>query len=158
MREKREVSAGGIVYRRDPGNRVEVALIRSRRRWGLPKGHLEAGETVQQAACREVVEETGLRGEVVDKLGEITYRFMNKWTEGKPVRVFKRVHFYLICWTDGDVQGHDYEVDEARWFPIEAALETLSYATEKKMMRRAQAFIEAELNKSSERPATAGTL
>lgn len=158
MREKREVSAGGIVYRRDRGNRVEVALIRSRRRWGLPKGHLEAGETVQQAACREVVEETGLRGEVVDKLGEITYRFMNKWTEGKPVRVFKRVHFYLIRWTDGDVQGHDYEVDEARWFPIEAALETLSYATEKKMMRRAQAFIEAEFNKSSAGVSSAGPL
>lgn len=150
MREKREVSAGGIVYRRNHDS-VEVALIRSRRRWGLPKGHLEPGETVQQAACREVFEETGLRGEVVDKLGEITYRFMNKWTECKPVRVFKRVHFYLIRWTEGDVDGHDYEVDEARWFAIETALETLSYATEKKMMRRAQAYIEAELNKASER-------
>lgn len=156
MREKREVSAGGIVYRRTQDNGVEVALIRSRRRWGLPKGHLEPGETVQQAACREVVEETGLRGEVVDKLGEITYRFMNKWAEGKPVRVFKRVHFYLIRWTGGDVQGHDYEVDEARWFPIETALETLSYATEKKMMRRAQACIEAELNKSSDGVSSAG--
>lgn len=143
MREKREVSAGGIVYRRNQDN-VEVALIRAGRRWGLPKGHLEAGESVLEAAVREVAEETGLQGEVVEKLGEITYRFMNKWTEGKPVRVFKRVHFYLIRWSKGDVQGHDYEVDEARWFPIGEAFAVLCYATEKKMMRRAQAFIEAE--------------
>lgn len=155
MREKREVSAGGIVYRRTQGT-LEVALIRSRRRWGLPKGHLEPGESVEQAACREVAEETGLRGELVGKLGEITYRFMNKWTEGKPVRVFKRVHFYLIRWADGDVQGHDYEVDEARWFPIDAALETLSYATEKKMMRRAQALIELAERQCSASDSSAG--
>lgn len=143
MREKREVSAGGIVYRRNQ-DRVEVALIRSGRRWGLPKGHLEPGESIQEAACREVAEETGLQGDVVDKLGEITYRFMNKWTEGKPVRVFKRVHFYLIRWSNGEVDGHDYEVDEARWVPLSEALAMLSYATEKKMMQRAQAFIAAE--------------
>ena len=148
MREKREVSAGGIVYRRNQ-NIVEVALIRSGRRWGLPKGHLEPGESIQEAACREVAEETGLQGEVVDKLGEITYRFMNKWTEGKPVRVFKRVHFYLIRWSKGEVEGHDYEVDEARWVPLREAFAMLSYATEKKMMQRAQAFIAAEAGESA---------
>jgi 8-oxo-dGTP pyrophosphatase MutT (NUDIX family) len=148
MREKREVSAGGIVYRRNQ-NIVEVALIRSGRRWGLPKGHLEPGESIQEAACREVAEETGLQGEVVDKLGEITYRFMNKWTEGKPVRVFKRVHFYLIRWSKGEVEGHDYEVDEARWVPLGEAFAMLSYATEKKMMQRAQAFIAAEAGESA---------
>lgn len=149
MREKSEISAGGIVYRRNQ-DQVEVALIRSGRRWGLPKGHVEAGESIQEAACREVSEETGLQGDVVNQLGEITYRFMNKWTEGRPVRVFKRVHFYLIRWSAGDVQGHDYEVDEARWFSLADALSALSYATEKKMMRRAQAIIEAEQGKLSE--------
>jgi len=140
MREKREVSAGGVVFRHSHGI-VEVALIRAGRRWGLPKGHMESGESIQQTAEREVAEETGLHGEVVGKIGEITYRFTNRWAEGKPVRVFKRVHFYLIRWEHGDVAGHDYEVDEARWFPIEIAMTTLAYATEKKILRRAQDLI-----------------
>ena len=157
MREKRELSAGGIVYRRGK-DVVEVALIRAGKRWGLPKGHVERGETVQETALREVAEETGLCGEIVAKLGEITYRFTNRWSAGKPVRVFKRVHFYLIRWSSGDVQGHDYEVDEARWFPIETALATVSYATEKKMMRRAQHVIVAEGDKLFQPDSEAGTI
>jgi 8-oxo-dGTP pyrophosphatase MutT (NUDIX family) len=136
MREIRELSAGGIVYRRI-GGAIEVALIRTGKRWGLPKGHVEDGESLQQAACREVFEETGLEGEVIEKLGDISYRYTNKRTAGEPVRVLKRVHFYLLRWTRGEVHGHDYEVDEARWFPLADALAQLSYPTEKKMMQRA---------------------
>ena len=157
MREKRELSAGGIVYRRGQES-VEVALIRSGKRWGLPKGHVEPGESVEETALREVAEETGLHGEIVTKLGEITYRFTNRWSASKPVRVFKRVHFYLIRWGSGDVAGHDYEVDEARWFPIDTALATLSYATEKKMMYRAQQFIAAEQDKLLQPDSGTGTI
>jgi 8-oxo-dGTP pyrophosphatase MutT (NUDIX family) len=140
MREIRELSAGGIVFRRS-GETVEVALIRTGKRWALPKGHLEGGESLQQAACREVLEETGLEGEVIAKLGDISYRFSNKRSAGEPVRIFKRVHFYLLRWTRGVIQGQDYEVDEARWFPLDDALAMLSYPTEKKMMNRAIAII-----------------
>jgi len=157
MREKRELSAGGVVYRRSEET-VEVALIRAGQRWGLPKGHVESGESIQQAAVREVAEETGLHGQVMGKLGEITYRFTNRWTEGKPVRVFKRVHFYLIRWADGDVEGHDYEVDEACWFPIETAMTTLSYATEKKILRQAQDLIRSEADKATAGQPRAGTV
>ena len=157
MREKRELSAGGIVYRGGEEG-VEVALIRAGKRWGLPKGHVESGETVQETALREVAEETGLRGEIVSKLGEITYRFTNRWSAGKPVRVFKRVHFYLIRWSSGDVEGHDHEVDEARWFPVDTALATLSYATEKKIMRRAQQLIGAEQDKALQPESVTGTI
>jgi 8-oxo-dGTP pyrophosphatase MutT (NUDIX family) len=143
MRERREVSAGGIVYRRSAGT-IEVALIRTAKRWGLPKGHVEPGEAIQEAACREVLEETGLEGEVVEKLGDIAYRYAYKKASGELVRVFKRVHFYLLRWSKGEVHGHDYEVDEARWLGLEEALQKLTYPTEQKMMRHALAIIEKE--------------
>jgi len=143
MRERRELSAGGIVYRRSAGT-IEVALIRTGKRWGLPKGHVEEGEGIQDAACREVLEETGLEGEVIGKLGDISYRYTYKKAAGELVRVFKRVHFYLLRWSKGEVHGHDYEVDEARWFGLEDALEKLTYPTEQKMIRHAMAMIEKE--------------
>ena len=143
MRERRELSAGGVVYRRNAGA-VEIALIRTGKRWGLPKGHVERGEGIQEAACREVLEETGLAGEVVGELGEISYRYAYKKAGGEAVRVFKRVHFYLLRWSKGEVRGHEYEVDEARWFALEQALDKLTYATEIKMVRQAIAIIEKE--------------
>jgi 8-oxo-dGTP pyrophosphatase MutT (NUDIX family) len=141
MQERRELSAGGVVYRRS-GESAEVALIRTGKRWGLPKGHVEAGEGIQQAACREVLEETGLEGDVVGELGEISYHYAYKKAGGELVRVFKRVHFFLLHWTKGEIRGHDYEVDEARWFGLEEALEKLTYPTEQKMVRQAMAMIE----------------
>jgi len=140
VRTVREISAGGIVYRRNKGA-TEVALIRVRNRWCLPKGHVEEGEGVQEAALREVREETGLEGRVVTKLGDITYWYMNKTKEGESIRIFKRVYFYLIRYLRGDVRRHDQEVEEATWFPIEDVMTKLSYPTEKKMMRKALAFL-----------------
>ncbi len=141
MQERRELSAGGVVHRRH-GKATEIALIRTGKRWGLPKGHVEAGEGIQQAACREVLEETGLEGEVVGELGEISYRYAYKKAGGELVRVFKRVHFFLLRWSKGEIRGHDYEVDEASWFDLEEALEKLTYPTEQKMVRQAMVMIE----------------
>jgi 8-oxo-dGTP pyrophosphatase MutT (NUDIX family) len=144
MRERRDLSAGGVVYRRNAGA-IEIALIRTGKRWGLPKGHVERGEGIQEAAYREVLEETGLEGEVIAKLGEISYRYAyKKKAGGELVRVFKRVHFYLLRWTKGEARGRDYEVDEARWFPLREALGKLTYPTELKMVREAVSAIEKE--------------
>lgn len=150
MRTVREVSAGGVIYRRHE-DQVEVALIHTGKRWGLPKGHVEEGERVEETAVREVREETGLLGKIDRELGEISYSYRGKSRGGRPVRIAKRVTFFLLEYLEGEVHGHDYEVDEARWFPLSEALAKLSFATEQKMMRRAKRLIDAGLSRAATR-------
>ena len=150
MRTVREVSAGGVIYRWREGQ-AEVALIHTGKRWGLPKGHVEEGERVEETAVREVREETGLLGKLDRKLGQISYSYRGKSPGGSPVRIAKRVTFFLLEYLEGEVHGHDYEVDEARWFPLSEALAKLSFATEQKMMRRAKRHIDAGLSRAATR-------
>jgi 8-oxo-dGTP pyrophosphatase MutT (NUDIX family) len=136
MRTRHEVSAGGVVYRRRRG-RIEVALAARRTRrgdlaWGLAKGAVEHGESPQDAALREVLEETGLEASIEGDLGEIRYLYV--W-EG--VRVHKRVRFFLMHATGGDVSRHDAEMEDVRWFAIEDALERAAYGGERDVLRRA---------------------
>ena len=109
MESRNEVSAGGVVYRReDEGIEMALAARRTRRgelAWGLAKGAIEPGESEEQAAVREVLEETGLEVDVEADLGDIRYFYV--W-EG--VRVRKRVHFFLMRMTGGDVEDHDTEM------------------------------------------------
>ncbi len=118
-------------------------MIHTGKRWGLPKGHVEAGERVEETAVREVREETGLLGKLDRKLGQISYSYRDKSRGGRPVRIAKRVTFFLLEYLEGEVHGHDYEVEEARWFPLSEALAKLSFATEQRMMRRARRAIES---------------
>lgn len=147
MHTVREISAGGVVYRKRSGT-FEIALIRVGRRWGLPKGHVEEGERVLETAIREVLEETGLEGRMIQRLGDITYWYSSRTTEGEPVRIFKRVYFFLLRWLKGDVRDHDQEADEARWFPIDEALQKLSFATDRKMVRKALTILSAHQGRS----------
>jgi len=146
----REVSAGGVIYRRRD-DQVEVALIHTAKRWGLPKGHVETGERVEETAVREVREETGLLGKLDRKLGQISYTYPGKSHNGRPIRIAKRVTFFLLEYVEGEVHGHDYEVDEARWFPLDEAFAKLSFATEQRMMRRAKRLIESRLSRAAAR-------
>ena len=121
MESRNEVSAGGVVYRRE-GDGIEMALAARRTRrgdlaWGLAKGAVEPGESEEQAAVREVLEETGLEVDVEADLGDIRYFYV--W-EG--VRVRKRVHFFLMRMTGGDVADHDTEMEDVRWFPLRSPL------------------------------------
>ncbi|HSK31468.1 MAG TPA: divalent cation tolerance protein CutA [Candidatus Limnocylindria bacterium] len=152
LRTVREVSSGGVIYRKH-GDDLEIALIHVRNRWGLPKGHVEDGESVEAAALREVREETGLVGKPIRKLGDIRYSYRDKTKTGEPIRIYKRVHFYLLSYVKGDVRDHDHEADDARWFPIEQAMKQLKFATERKMVHRAWSTLTAR--QGPPRPAAA---
>jgi 8-oxo-dGTP diphosphatase len=154
MRAVREMSAGGVIYRRQAGA-IEIALIKVRNRWGLPKGHVEEGESINDTAVREVREETGLEGRVSKKLGDIRYSYRDRRSAEEPVRIYKRVHFYLLRYLKGDVRDHDHEVDEARWFPIEEAIRNLKFPTERKMVYRALGILTAG-NRQEPRSETKG--
>ena len=98
----------------------------------LPKGHPDGSETPEAAALREVHEETGVRGELVGRLGDVRY-----WYQRGGHRVFKLVTFFLLRYVSGDVADHDHEVEEARWMPLTQAARSLTYAGEREMVVRA---------------------
>jgi len=137
MKSVEVVSAGGVVYRIDNG-KVEVALILRGKNWGLPKGLIEPRETPEQTAVREVREETGLRGELLQKLGDIKYNFV------KEVFFSKTVHFFLLKYLEGSIEDHDYEVDKVEWFPIDEAVKILAYPNERRMAEKAREILQSK--------------
>jgi 8-oxo-dGTP pyrophosphatase MutT (NUDIX family) len=133
---KREISAGGVVYRRD-GDEIEIVLASRRTRrgelaWGLAKGGIEDEESMEDAAVREVREETGLLAEIESSLGETRYFYV--WED---VRIRKTVHFFLMRHTGGDIDDRDDEMEEIRWFPLERALKRAAYRGERDVLARA---------------------
>ena len=128
----REYSAGGLVF--DEHGRVAIIARHSRSghlEWCLPKGHIEKGETPQQTAVREVHEETGILGEVVDSIATIDY-----WFTGTTQRVHKLVHHYALRQIGGHltVEGDpDHEAEDAIWVDFADLDGVLSYPNERKI-------------------------
>jgi 8-oxo-dGTP pyrophosphatase MutT (NUDIX family) len=104
--------------------------------WGLPKGGREPGESDEEAALREVREETGFNASVVGALSPITYWFA--WPPER-VRYRKTVHWYLMDALDGDPLLHDDEVEEVRFFAPKEAVRRAAYSSEKTVLREAAA-------------------
>ena len=133
----REFSAGGVLVRL-VGGRPMVAAIRPQGKpegvWALPKGKIDAGEDPADTAVREVLEETGVHGSLVEKLGDVKYVYTRRDRE----RVFKVVSFYLLRAGRGRIDELDermrVEVAEARWLPLEEAPRLLAYGGERKMV------------------------
>ncbi len=133
-----EYSAGGVVYRRSAEGHDIVAVQRARHGdWSLPKGHIEAGESREQAALREVKEETGLDAKIVGELGEIVY-FYRRREEGL---VRKSVYHYLMEAVSDKLGKPNWEVSEVRWVPITEAHTLLSYDNDKGVVRKAHALL-----------------
>lgn len=145
----RELSAGGLVYRRVRG-RWMVCLGGRRRSdtgplvWSIPKGHVEEGESMADAAVREVREETGLLVTVEDDaLGDVTYWYARRTDAGEPIRIFKRVRFFLLRHRGGRFADRDDELDAVRWFALPDAEAAIGYASERTLVTRARERLDA---------------
>ena len=130
-----ETSAGGLVLRLD-SDVIEAALIgrldrRKRMVWSMPKGHVEEGETTEQAAVREAHEETGIQSRVIVPLGVIDFWFV---AEGR--RIHKTVHHFILEATGGELSDEDIEVEEVAWVPLAELPTRLGYADERRLLAR----------------------
>jgi 8-oxo-dGTP pyrophosphatase MutT (NUDIX family) len=138
---EREFSSGAVLVRRIKG-RPMLAAIRPQGKpegtWALPKGNLDPGETPAETAVREVLEETGVHGRLVEKLGDVKYTY----TRRDGTRVFKIVSFYLLQAGRGRLGAiadeMRIEVADARWLPLEDAPRLLAYGGEREMAAKAR--------------------
>jgi 8-oxo-dGTP pyrophosphatase MutT (NUDIX family) len=145
MDRQLEVSSGGVIYRKS-NQAIEVALARARQGpvWCLPKGRVEPSETLEEAAVREVREETGLKGKIVGTIRSIEYTYSSRLENGGRAPVDKTVHFYLLAFEEGSVEDHDGEVIDVKWFPLDVAGRLLYHAGERDVLAQARKMLLSE--------------
>jgi 8-oxo-dGTP pyrophosphatase MutT (NUDIX family) len=137
-------SGGAVIDLRDGAPFVAMIATRGRTRWGLPKGAVSAGETSEQAALREVQEETGLDAEIIGRLDTIEYFF-----RAGDTLIKKSVDFYLMHYVGGTLTPQLSEVDDVEWVPLREAIQRASFDSEKKLLSSALAQIESVVKRAS---------
>ncbi len=130
-----ESSCGAVVFRKE-NDVIKYLLIRNKRsaHWGFPKGHIEPGETDEETAIREVLEETGLRIEILPGF----VRKSNYTIQGK---IEKSVSIFLANTVDTDYKLQVEEIEECGWFDFDSALRTLNYENDKLILNEAKAHL-----------------
>ena len=137
MQKTTETAAGGVLYRHGPTG-LEVVVgeqtdrLTGARTHRLPKGKIGRRETLQQAALREVLEETGLSARIVAPLGRVEYTYLDGGVD-----VAKVVHFFLMEWEPGAAATPDGELDRIAWLPLQEACRILTYERERSIVERA---------------------
>jgi len=145
---KLEFSAGGIVFRdqrskiKDQKDTIMILLCQHSQNhgWGFPKGLIgdkEAGETKESTALREVKEETGAKGEILEELEPATY-----WYAFQGEKIKKTVYYYIMQFEGGDITKHDLEMENVEWIPVDSVLNKLTYKTDKGIFTKAKPKIE----------------
>jgi 8-oxo-dGTP pyrophosphatase MutT (NUDIX family) len=139
-----EVSSGGfVISKSDPSLVALMARFNrgGKLEWCIPKGHLEQDETSEQAAIREVFEETGLEAQIIQHLGEVNYQFIQDGS-----KISKTVHVYLMQQTGGELsfdKDPHKEASELEWVQVSELLARLSHGNEKRIAKLAIELIEA---------------
>lgn len=138
-RECVQMSAGGVVFKKE-GGAIKVCLISKKGGsiWALPKGRVDQGETPEDTARREVLEETGHLAEVGEKIDQIEYHFY--WKENRTL-YHKVVYFYLMPLVQENARRRDQEADSVAWFTLGEAYRRLTYLNEKEVVRKAQRLL-----------------
>ena len=137
-RAQQETSAGGVVYRKDDAAPLFLLIRDSYQNWGFPKGHVEAGERAEDAALREVREETGIaqlsiRG-IIDTI-DWYFRFRGRL-------IHKVCHFYLMETSQAQTSPQRAEgITACQWVEYDAARTAISYANARHLLRRAQEMV-----------------
>ena len=137
-------SGGAVIQVIDGVPHVAMIATRGRTRWGLPKGAVSGGETSEQAALREVLEETGLEAEIVRALDTIEYFF-----RAGDTLIRKRVDFYLMRYIGGELTPQLSEVDDVEWVELSEAIQRSSFESERKLLESAQQAVSSSASAKS---------